>query len=46
MLTSDVTDIYVSNKDVDGFVARSKSGGAGTFDGAWIGAGVIILPKF
>lgn len=30
--TSDVTDIYVSSKDVDGFVVTSKSGGAGTFD--------------
>lgn len=30
--TSDVTDIYVSSKNVDGFVVTSKSGGAGTFD--------------
>lgn len=32
MLTSDVTDIYVSSKEVDGFVVTSKSGGVGTFD--------------
>lgn len=30
--TSDVTDIYVSSKEVDGFVVTSKSGGVGTFD--------------
>ncbi|UQB03060.1 hypothetical protein Ped0620_02600 [Pediococcus pentosaceus] len=30
--TSDVTDIYVSSKDDDGFIVTSKSGGNGTFD--------------